>query len=611
MEIESLQRFIEILEQSNELIRVKEFVSPDLEISEIADRLMKQPDGGKAILFENTGTEFPLLINHFGSDTRLFKALGIDDYDEPGQRIQNLFDHLTRTKSGIFSKLSLLPELKSASGWIPKKIKGKGKCQEIIINNPDLDELPILKSWPFDGGKFFTLPLVITEDPETKVRNIGMYRMQVFDKTSTGMHWHLHKGGASHFNKYKALSKKMPVSVVLGGDPVLTYCATAPLPENIDEFMLAGFLRNKNVKLVKSITNDIYIPESADFVIEGYIDTQEQFVTEGPFGDHTGFYSLADKYPVFHITCICHRKNAIFPATIVGIPPMEDYYLGKATERIFLKPIQITIAPEIIDIRLPAYGVAHNLVLIKTKTNYSGQNIKIMNALLGAGQMMFSKVIICFNETINIHDDNVVLAAITKLSDLNDKIIISKGPSDVLDHSSYKFTFGGKLLIDAADVFLNPDDNITPFSSSQSGKEILINNRILLLKQVDKNLNFKNSAIELARNNQNPDLKIIAIIDDLDFSMAASLIPWYILNNIDPAHDCIIENNILIIDAGIKTKSKDGFLREWPNVVCMNKETIDKIDNKWKDLFDIDLISSPSRNFLALSKGNSAVYNKK
>lgn len=611
MQIDSLLKFSRILEEAGELVRVKEYVNPDLEISEVADRFMKQPGGGKAILFENTGTAFPVLINHYGSDARLFMALGINGYDDPGKRIEELFNMFVKVRPGTFSKLSLLPELKSASGWIPEKKKGKGKCQEIIINNPDLDTLPVLKCWPFDGGKFFTLPLVITEDPETGVRNTGMYRMQIFDKTSTGMHWHLHKGGAAHFNKYKSEGKKMPVSVVLGGDPVLTYCATAPLPENIDEFMLAGFLRNKSVKLVKSITNNIYVPETADFVIEGYIDPAEDFVTEGPFGDHTGFYSLADNYPVFHITCITHRKDAIFPATIVGVPPMEDFYLGKATERIFLKPIQIAIAPEIIDIRLPSYGVAHNLVLIKTRTHYQGQNIKIMNALLGAGQMMFSKVIICFNESVNIHNDNEILATLTKITDLQDKIIISKGPSDVLDHSSYKFTYGGKLLIDAGDVLCPYDNKIKVSYDKQTGEVLIGENKILILKQPDgNNTSFKEAARKLIKDNKHPELRIIIVIDDIDFTGSPYLLAWYVLNNTDPAHDCIIEDNILIIDAGIKTRSKDGFTREWPNVVCMNKETIEAVNKKWEKLTGMAFIESPSLKVINISRGNSAVYNK-
>jgi 4-hydroxy-3-polyprenylbenzoate decarboxylase len=608
MQIDSLSKFIQVLDSKGELLRIKEFVNPELEISEIADRFMKQPNGGKAILFENTGTEFPVLINHYGSDKRLFAALGIKDYNDPGQRIGKLFTSLVKTKPGLLSKLSLLTELKSASDWIPKKKAGKGKCQEVVIQNPDLDKFPVLKCWPFDGGRFFTLPLVITEDPETGIRNTGMYRMQVFDKTSTGMHWHLHKGGAAHFNKYKALGKRMPISVVLGGDPVLTYCATAPLPENIDEFMLAGFLKNESVKLVKSTTNDIYIPESADFVFEGYIDPLEDFVTEGPFGDHTGFYSLADKYPIFHITCITHRADAVFPATIVGIPPMEDFYLGKATERIFLKPIQIAIAPEIIDLRLPDYGVAHNLVLIKTKTNYQGQNLKIMNALLGAGQMMFSKVIICFNETINIHDDEQILAAITEISDLNEKIIISKGPSDVLDHSSYKYTYGGKLLIDASEVSFKKPSSFTEKIETKEKNITLFGNRIMILNHdAGFSNNYKDTAIECAKNNSNTQLRIIISVDNFNITESLELLPWYVLNNIDPAHDCIIENNILIIDASIKTKSKDGFTRQWPNIVCMDSATIEEVDKKWRTLIDLELIPSPSKKLLKLQKGNSAV----
>ena len=403
-----LEILVSKFEKEGELIRINEFVNPELEITEFADRMMKLPKGGKALFFENTGTDFPLLINHFGSEKRMFSILGIKNWEEPSKKIDLLFNNIINPPQTFSEKLSALSELKNLKKWIPKKLKSKGKCQDVIMQNPDLSKLPILKCWKHDGGRFITLPLVISEDPETKIRNIGMYRMQVFDNKTTGMHWHLHKGGAVHFEKHKKLNKKMPVSVVLGGDPILTYCASAPLPQDIDEFILAGFLKNKNVKLVKSITNDIFIPEDADFVIEGYIDPNEELALEGPFGDHTGFYSLADYYPKFHVTCITHRKKPIYPATIVGIPPMEDFYLSKATERIFLKPIQIAIAPEVLDIRLPDYGVAHNLVLVKAKTTYKGQAIKIMNALLGAGQMKISKIIICFNKDVDIQDDKQV-----------------------------------------------------------------------------------------------------------------------------------------------------------------------------------------------------------
>lgn len=602
MSITSLQKFVSEIDFRGDLIRIKEFTDPVLEIAEIADRIMKLPDGGNAILFENTGTDFPVLINHYGSDKRMLLAIGMSDYSEAGKRMQTLMESVLKSKPGLIANLSLLSELKDAVKWIPKKISNKGKCQEVIIENPDLSILPVLKCWPHDGGRFFTLPIVITHDPENGNRNIGMYRMQILDDKTTGMHWHLHKGGAAHFNKYKSLGKNMPVSVVLGGDPVLTYCATAPLPENIDELILAGFLKNENIKLVKSITNDIYVPENSDFVIEGYIDTSEDFVTEGPFGDHTGFYSLADKYPTLHVTCITHRKDAIFPATIVGVPPMEDFYLGKASERIFLKPIQIAIAPEIIDIRLPNYGVAHNLVLVKTKTEYAGQNFKIMNALLGAGQMMFSKVLICFNDTIDIHNDSEVLLALLQLKSFEDSVIFSKGPTDVLDHSSYKYTFGGKMLIDAS------EENKSDIEKSDAIS--YVKNKIHLLKKSGNNNNYKQKAIEIAQNNSQNDSRIIIVHDSFEDIPSPEILAWYVLNNIDPSHDCSIVKNTIILDASRKSAENNGFNREWPNVVCMDDKTIEYIDEHWQKLTGHEFVPSPSIKIRQLFKGNSAIYNQ-
>jgi len=566
-------------EKEGELIRINEFVNPELEITEFADRMMKLSKGGKALFFENTGTDFPLLINHFGSEKRMFSILGIKNWEEPSQKIDLVFKNIIHPPQTFSEKLSVLSELKKVKKWMPKKLKSKGKCQEVIMENPDLSKLPILKCWKHDGGRFITLPLVISEDPETKIRNIGMYRMQVFDNKTTGMHWHLHKGGAAHFEKYKKLNKKMPVSVVLGGDPILTYCASAPLPQDIDEFILAGFLKNKNVKLVKSITNDIYIPEDADFVIEGYIAPNEELALEGPFGDHTGFYSLADYYPKFHVTCVTHRKKPIYPATIVGIPPMEDFYLSKATERIFLKPIQIAIAPEVLDIRLPDYGVAHNLVLVKAKTTYKGQAIKIMNALLGAGQMMFSKTIICFNENADIQDDKQVFETLLKIKDLKINTIFTKGPADVLDHSAYTYAFGGKILIDAT----NPQN------------EKIENRKINFIKNSEFDKTKKLTGINI-------------IVDKPEAIKDNHTALWLILNNIDPNYDVKIEDDFILINASSKNLKENNFQRKWPNPVCADKKTIEKVDKIWCKYTNIDFVESPSLKYIDLVSGNSAVY---
>lgn len=386
MAYQTLTDFIKKLEEAGELIRIKEYINLELEISEITDRVSKMPGGGKALLFENNGSKFPLLINAFGSEKRMNMSLNVDNLDDIGAEIESLFKSLTGPKSGLFDKLKLIPELGKVAAYMPKQIKGRGKSQEIVHQDPDLGIFPILKCWPADGGRFITFPLVITKDPISGIRNVGMYRMQVFDKDLTGMHWHKHKVGARHYNEYKKLGKKMPIAVALGGDPALTYSATAPLPDNVDEFMLAGFLRKQKVKLVKAITQDIEVPADADIIIEGYVDPKEELIYEGPFGDHTGFYSLADYFPKFHVTCITHRKDAVYPTTIVGIPPQEDAWLGKATERVFLTPIKLSMLPELTDMDLPYYGVAHNLTLVSIKKDFTGQALKVMSALWGAGQ---------------------------------------------------------------------------------------------------------------------------------------------------------------------------------------------------------------------------------
>ena len=392
MAYRGLRELIKLLEINNELERITCPVNPDLEITEIVDRVTKSHKGGKALLFENNGTNFPVLINAFGSEKRMALTLGCKNPDQIGREIEMLFKNLAEPKSGIWDKLKTLPLISRMASWMPKIVSGRGECQDVIMDQPDLSKIPILKCWPADGGNFITLPCVITRDPETEIRNVGMYRMQVFGPNLTGMHWHKHKTGARHYAAYKKKGIRMPVSVVLGGDPAYTYSATAPLPDNIDEYLLAGFLRKKRVKLVKCITNDLEVPSDADFIIEGYIDPEEELIWEGPFGDHTGFYSLADWYPKFHVTCITHRKDAIYPATIVGIPPMEDAYIGKATERIFLTPMKLTMIPELLDMDLPPAGVAHNLTVVKINKTYAGQAQKVMNAMWGAGQMMFNKI---------------------------------------------------------------------------------------------------------------------------------------------------------------------------------------------------------------------------
>lgn len=618
MAYKNLQEFIDLLEKAGELKRISTPVSTQLEISEITDRISK--NRGPALLFENTTFDFPVLINAFGSEKRMCLALGVRDFDEIGEEITNLMKGLTGPKAGLVDKLKMLPALREIASWMPKERKGKGSCQEVINKEPDLTKIPVITCWPLDGGPYITLPVVHTIDPETKIRNVGMYRMQVFDKNITGMHWQLHKNSARHYHEYKKLGLKMPVSVTLGGDPVYTYAATAPMPDNMDEYMLAGFLRKKKVELVKCITNDIYVPADADFVLEGYVDPAEDPVLEGPFGDHTGFYSLADYYPKFHITCITHRKKAIYPTTIVGVPPQEDEWLGKATERIFLSPIQMTMLPEVVDMVMPVEGVFHNIAIVKIKKSYAGQGRKVAHSLWGAGQMMFNKVMIVLDRDIDISDYEAVMKVMNQTVDPGADVFTAKGPVDVLDHASRKFAYGGKLGFDATDklteevevvltgeVFVSVDKK----NISKTFPEIL-NINDSLVKYGALVLAVKKSKVnhipllhhELLSKGLVKNIKFIAYTEHILDLQHFGDIAWRVANNLDPARDCFYAYDTggrplysLAIDGTRKYKKYDGFEREWPNTVVHDEETIKKVDEKWAGLGLGEFIESPSLKY--------------
>lgn len=629
MAYKSLNQFIQKLEKNNELIRIKEFVSPELEITEIVDRMSKSGYGGKALLFENNGTGFPVLINSMGSEKRMCMALGVENLDDFGKEIENIFSDLIGPKANIFEKLKLLPKLSNISSWMPKIISGKGKSQEVIIKEPDLSKIPVLKCWPNDGGPFVTLPMVITKDPETGIRNVGMYRMQIFNNELTGMHWHKHKVGARHFEEYKKLGRKMPVAVALGGDPVLTYSATAPLPDNIDEFLLAGFLRKQKVELVKCISQDIEVPAEADIIIEGYIDPEEDFIWEGPFGDHTGFYSLADWYPKFHVTCITHRKDAVYPATVVGVPPMEDAWIGKATERIFLSPIKLAVLPEIIDYDMPFEGVAHNIVIVKINKTYPGQAFKVMNALWGAGQMMSNKILIVVDNDIDTHDyKNIANKIFENVKPENDILFIN-GPLDVLDHSSSKSTYGGKMGIDAtikleeeieADSNINVNKDIPNFNDLQKKHNEIVNlnhsihKRMLVIsvRKESKEQIFKLISL-LSEQEELSAIKFCILTDESVDVNDVNMVTWLASGNIDPRRDSVIvkANNKkcskIFIDATKKSAEKDDFKRDWPNIVVSDDSTIERIDELWDSLGIGGHIKSPSLKYRKLNKGNGAI----
>jgi 4-hydroxy-3-polyprenylbenzoate decarboxylase len=444
MAYNSLLEFVQVLEREGELKRIGHPVKAELEIAEIADRVMKK--SGPALLFDNVvGKNMPVLINAFGSKRRMALALGVGDIEEIARDI----DRLTHIKppASWREKLGLLPELLRAAGAAPK-IVGAGECQEVIERDPDLNTLPVLTCWPGDAGPFITLPLVFSRDPEDGKRNVGLYRMQVFDARTTGMHWHAHKVGARHYRRQKEGARRMELAACIGGDPVLTYAATAPLPDQIDELFFAGFIRKKNVELVKAVSVDVEVPADADIVIEGYIDPAEPLRREGPFGDHTGFYSLADAYPVFHVTCVTHKKKPIYLTTIVGRPPMEDAFLGKATERIFLPLVRLTF-PEIVDMHLPAHGVFHNLAIVSIKKEYPAHARKIMHGLWGLGQMMFTKIIVVVDHDVNVHDLAEVAWIVGNQIDPRRDVCFVEGPVDVLDHAAPVMGYGSKMGIDA------------------------------------------------------------------------------------------------------------------------------------------------------------------
>ncbi len=621
MAYKSLAHFVQILEENNELIRVTEKVSTDLEITEITDRISKLPDGGKALLFENTDYNFPVLINAFGSEKRICLSLGVSNLSEIGAEIEALLKTITSPKNSIFDKLKLLPELGKIASWMPKSKNGHGTCQQVINKTPNLDILPVLKCWPADGGKFITLPSVVTRDPKTGIRNVGMYRLQIFDKQTTGMHWHLHKTGARHYNEYKEKGEKMPVSICIGGDPAYTYSATAPLPDNIDEYMLAGFLRKKKVELVKCITNELEVPNDVDFVIEGYVDTNEDLAWEGPFGDHTGFYSLADWYPKFHVTCITHKKDAIYPTTIVGIPPQEDAYIGLATEKIFLAPIQLTMLPEMLDMTLPYAGVAHNLTIVKINKSFRGQAQKVMSSLWGAGQMMFNKTLIVADKHVNINNYTELAKIISQNVNPSTDIFFSSGPSDVLDHAVQEFAYGSKMCIDLTNEkklvseFTQIDiDKQTVISASSEINDVnlsLLNENIsVAIISIKPSFNIENIVSELNKINDFNKIKFVFFIDDVADVNNIFSATWLTGNNIDPVRDTVIKTNgklsSIFIDATSKY-AKTSFNRDWPNPVTMNAETIKLVNEKWSSYFNLDFIESPSIKYSKLNKGNGAI----
>jgi len=446
MPFADLRDFLGALERQGELKRVEIPVDPHLEIAAFADRSVKT--GGPALLFENPkGSNAPLVINTFASMRRMEIALGVDDIEDIARRIAGFIE--LQKPEGFIEKVKLLPKLGEVNAAFPKTVSN-GPCKEIIRRQDfSLDKFPILHCWPGDAGRFITLPLVFSRDPSTGKRNCGMYRMQVFDGQTTGMHWQKHKQGADHYRRLAAEGReaRMPIAVAIGADPATIFSAVLPLPPSIDEMLFAGFLRNKAVEMVKCETSDIEVPANAEIVLEGHLNLGE-LRREGPFGDHTGFYSLDDDYPVFHIDCITQRKRPVYATTIVGPPPMEDFYMGKAIERIFLPLMRLQL-PEVRDICMPAEGIFHNLILVSMRKSYPGQARKVMHAIWGLGQAMFSKCIVVVDEDVDVQNvPEVAWKALNNIDPQRD-IEFCLGPIDSLDHSSRLPNFGSKMGVDA------------------------------------------------------------------------------------------------------------------------------------------------------------------
>jgi 4-hydroxy-3-polyprenylbenzoate decarboxylase len=454
MPLDSFQEFIAAIDAAGELVRVRKPVSIDLEMCEIADRAMKLPHGGPALLFEHpvlrdgSRSAFPVAINTFGSMRRMAMALGVERLDEHGDRITRLLD--LKVPEGLLGKLSLLPRLMEVAKFPPRVKGGKPACQEVVWRGDeiDLDRLPILKTWPGDGGPFLTLTMVVSKDPRRGIRNVGMYRAQQLGKREVAMHWQRHKSGAEHWREMAAKGEKMPVCIVIGADPASVFSASAPLPPTVDEFIFAGFLRRSPVRLAKALTCDLEVPADAEFVLEGWIDPAEELAVEGPFGDHTGFYSEADVYPKVHLTAVTMRRSPVYGATIVGRPPMEDFYLGHATERIFLPLLKLT-TPEVVDYHMPSEGVFHNLVFVSIRKQFPGHAFKVMNALWGTGLMSLAKLIVVVDEDVNVRDPYEAWWVTLNNIDPQRDTQFTMGPMDVLDHSSRAFSYGSKMGIDA------------------------------------------------------------------------------------------------------------------------------------------------------------------
>lgn len=623
----SLRDYLEALRSKGELIDIHVEVDSHLEITEIADRCFKSHPQSPTLVFHNVkGYQMPVVINLYGTEKRTAFALGVNHLNDFADRIRTL-TNLAPPKT-LKAKITKALQLLEIRKWTPKYVK-KAPVHEIVItgNDVDLTKLPILTCWPDDGGKFITLTAVVSKDPDLDARNIGMYRVQVFDKNTTGLHWQRHKGGAAHHEKFKKSGGKMEVAVVMGGDPTTIYSASAPLPPNIDEWMFSGFMRKKSVELVKCKTVDLEVPAHAEIVLEGYVDLNEPLRVEGPFGDHTGFYSLADNYPAFHVTAITMRKDAIYPTTIVGIPPVEDVWLGKITERAFL-PLMNVVLPEVRDYHMPSEGVFHNLVIAAARKNYPGHGWKMIHGMLGLGLMMLTKVLILLDEAKDVENIPETWRELMKHADFGLDVVLSRGPIDALDHSSQFFTYSGKLLIDATTKWdgegrvsakLPEGSKETVLAQKERLRKLIENEKEVLSWSLpyhlpEDKLPLSPLFIEIKKDEAGKGQKVakkilswdvgewnklVIILDDVRNIQSAFECWWIALNNLDPMRDVIFHNvknesseyEVPGYEKGVVRMGWDGttklpsegFTRDWPWKVVMPDEIKTKVTQRWAD----------------------------
>jgi 4-hydroxy-3-polyprenylbenzoate decarboxylase len=599
MNYTNLGEFIQALKKNGELKTISRPVSAVLEISRLTDAESKSPQGGKALYFENVkDSPFPAATNLFGSQKRICLALGVDDLDLLGDRIREII-HMSPPRD-LRDMLGMLTTAFSVSRFFPRKSRARvPPCQQVVLKGDDINlfDLPVLHCWPQDAGRFITLPLVITKSLSTGKRNVGMYRMQVFDRNTTGMHWHIHKDGSNYFNEYRKAGKRMPVAVAIGADPATIYAATAPMPRNVDEMILAGFIRNAPVTMARCITCDLEVPAEAEFILEGYVDPEE-LRREGPFGDHTGYYSLADDYPVFHVTAITRRTSPVYCATLVGRPPMEDCYLAKATERLFL-PLLQTVFPEITDYWLPWEGVFHNIVIVSIKKEYPRHAQKVISGLWGQGQMSFCKAIIVVDETVDPKDPDQVMQRLVDNFDLSTDIMNAQGILDVLDHSSPFANFGNKIGIDLTGRISGEPLRSPPLpvsrpvnftedallSGVQAGCDGILSlrilegdtnrrNRILVLKvQKAPGLSGSYFTGRLLNAEILLPFNLMLFYDSNVDIQDNSFILWKLFNNVDPGRDVTLREGRCVID-GCKKGPEEGHDREWPDELSFDVPVI-------------------------------------